>query len=115
MQSARSAPATFSLEQILHLFALACDDPATYGRPISHWTARELSAEMVKQGIVEIISPRHVRRLLEEASLKPHQSGYWLNPPPTLSSTTKSETFVTPISVPWTEPNKESELPALMK
>ena len=36
---------------------------------------------MVQQGIVESISPRHVGRLLEEASLKPHQSGYWLNPP----------------------------------
>lgn len=79
------APATFSLEQILHLFALACENPATSGRPISHWTARELASEMVKQGIVETISPRHVGRLLEEASLKPHQSGYWLNPPPTLS------------------------------
>ena len=79
------APATFSLEQIVQLFALACERPQTYGRPISHWTARELASEIVKQGIVESISPRHVGRLLEEASLKPHQSGYWLNPPPTLS------------------------------
>ena len=75
------APATFSLEQILQLFAIACKNPQTYGRPISHWTARELALEMVKQGIVKTISPRHVGRLLEEASLKPHQSGYWLNPP----------------------------------
>lgn len=76
------APATFSLEQILQLFAIACEKPETYGRPISHWTARELAAEMKKQGIVETISPRHVGRLLQEASLKPHQSNYWLNPPP---------------------------------
>lgn len=109
------APATFSLEQILHLFALACDAPANYGRPISHWTARELVAEMVKQGIVKTISPRHVGRLLEEAALKPHQSGYWLNPPPTLSSTTKSQTSVTPTLVRMTEPNSSRELLALMK
>jgi putative transposase len=76
------APATFSLEQILHLFAIACEKPEIYGRPLSHWTTRELADEMVKQGIVETISPRHVGRLLAEASLKPHQSGYWLNPPP---------------------------------
>lgn len=76
------APATFSLEQILQLFAMACEKPETYGRPISHWSARELASELVKQGIVERISPRHVGRLLEEATLKPHQSGYWLNPPP---------------------------------
>lgn len=76
------APATFSLEQILQLFAMACEKPEIYGRPISHWTARELASEMVKQGIVERISPRHVGRLLEEATLKPHQSSYWLNPSP---------------------------------
>jgi putative transposase len=86
------APATFSLEQILQLFAMACEKPEVYGRPISHWTARELASEMVKLGIVESISPRHVGRLLEEASLKPHQSAYWLNPPPTLPLTTKSTT-----------------------
>lgn len=77
------APATFSLEQILQLFVIACQKPEIYQRPLSHWTARELAEEMVKLGIVESISPRHVGRLLKEASLKPHQSGYWLNPPPT--------------------------------
>jgi putative transposase len=109
------APATFSLEQILHLFALAGDDPASYERPISHWTARELADEMVKQGIVETISPRHVGRLLEEAALKPHSCGYWLNPPPTQSSTTNSQTSVTPTLVQRTEPNSSRELLALMK
>ncbi len=85
-------PATFSLEQILQLFAIACESPETYGRPISHWTSRELADEMIKQGIVESISPRHVGRLLDEAELKPHQTQYWLNPPPTLNSTKRSKT-----------------------
>ena len=76
-------PAKFELEQILHLFKLACDNPNDYNRPISQWTNRELAAEMVEQKIVQEISPRHVGRLLAEAELKPHQSGYWLNPPPT--------------------------------
>ena len=88
------APATFSLEQIVQLFAIACEKPETYGRAISHWSARELADELIKQKIVERISTRHVRRLLQEASLKPHQSGYWLNPPPTISSTIKSKIFV---------------------
>ncbi len=90
------APATFTLEQIVQLFAIACEPPESYNRPISQWTARELADEMVQQGIVESISSRHVGRLLEEASLKPHQSGYWLNPPPTLPSITKSKTFAIP-------------------
>jgi hypothetical protein len=36
---------------------------------------------MIERGIVKSISPRHVRRLLEEAQLKPHQIRYWLTPP----------------------------------
>jgi putative transposase len=76
------APATFSMEQVVELFALACIEPSNYGRSISHWTERELADEMVKQCIVESISPRHVGRLLQEAQLKPHQIRYWLTPPP---------------------------------
>jgi putative transposase len=84
------APLTFSAEQVIQLFAIAkrcceaqiaCEKPAESERPISHWTARELANEMAKRGIVKSISPRHVRRLLEEAQLKPHQIRYWLTPP----------------------------------
>jgi putative transposase len=90
-------PMTFNLEQILQLFAMACEKPEKYERPISHWTARELAEEAIQKGIVESISPRHVGRLMREADLKPHQSQYWLNPPPTLSSMRRSEIFVKPI------------------
>jgi len=74
-------PVKFSMEQVIELFALACSPPEDYGRPISHWTARELADEIMKQGIIESISVRHVGRLLEEAELKPHASRYWLTPP----------------------------------
>ncbi len=84
-------PTQFTTEQVLQLFAMACESPEKYGRPISHWTSKELAEEMVKQKIVESISPRHVARLLSEASLKPHQSEYWLNPPPMKSLTRKSK------------------------
>jgi transposase len=99
------APATFTLEQITHLYALACAPPEQYGRPISHWTPRELVDELLKQGIVEGISPRHVGRLLAEAELKPHQSRYWLHPPPTLTSATKSKTSAKFTSKPRLAPN----------
>jgi putative transposase len=92
------APSTFTLEQITKLFAMACEPPENYRLPISHWTARELAEQMVKEGIVESISVRHVGRLLEEATLKPHQSSYWLNPPPTLNLITKSRTSATPMN-----------------
>jgi putative transposase len=88
------APATFRMEQVVELFALACSDPSNYGRAISHWTERELADEMVKQRLVESISSRHIGRLLEEAQLKPHQIRYWLTPPRTKNLTPKSATLL---------------------
>jgi putative transposase len=76
------APLTFTLEQQVECMAMACRDLMEYGRPISHWSAHELADELVKQGIVEHISARQVGRWLAEAELKPHQSRYWLFPPP---------------------------------
>jgi putative transposase len=87
-------PATFTLEQLTQLYALACEPPEKYGRPISHWTPRELADELIEQKIVERISQRHVGRLLSEADLKPYQSGYWLHPPPTQRSKPRSKTSV---------------------
>ncbi len=69
------------MEQITQLYAIACSPPEQYGRPLSHWSARELALEMVEQSVVESISEQHVGRLLKEADLKPHQSNYWLTPP----------------------------------
>jgi putative transposase len=75
------APVKFSMEQVIELFALACSPPEDYGRPISHWTPRELADEIMKQGIIESISVRHLGRLLEEAELKPHALSLLVNPP----------------------------------
>jgi transposase len=36
------APTTFSAEQWCQIIALACEPPEASGRPISHWTPREL-------------------------------------------------------------------------
>ena len=69
------APATFSSEQWCQIIALACEPPADSGRPISHWTPRELAAEAMKRGIVETISERHVGRFLKSGrSQAPSQS-----------------------------------------
>lgn len=59
------APATFTPEQIVQIVALACEDPSASGRPVSHWTPRELADEAIKRGIVESISPRSVGRFLK--------------------------------------------------
>jgi putative transposase len=59
------APATFEVEQIVAIVAVACEMPESSGRPISHWTPRELADEVIKRGIVSSISPRSVRRFLK--------------------------------------------------
>jgi putative transposase len=59
------APATFAPEQVVQIVALACEAPREgSGRPVTHWTPRELADEAVKRGIVGSISPRSVGRFL---------------------------------------------------
>lgn len=58
-------PSQFSLEQVVQIVALACEDPVQSGRPISEWSVRELADEALKRGIVECISPRSVGRFLK--------------------------------------------------
>jgi putative transposase len=58
-------PATFTAEQIVQMVAVACEDPADSGRPVSHWTPREVAEEVRKRGIVETISTRSVGRFLK--------------------------------------------------
>jgi len=58
-------PATFSPEQIVGIVAVACEPPEKSGRPISHWTARELADEAKRRKIVSDISPRTVSRFLK--------------------------------------------------
>src|SRR6059058_903515 len=58
-------PATFSPEQIVQIVAVACEPPEKSGRPISHWTHRELADEVRKRQIVRDIAPRSVGRFLK--------------------------------------------------
>ncbi|MCK5192145.1 MAG: helix-turn-helix domain-containing protein [Methylococcales bacterium] len=60
------APDTFTPEQLCQLIALSCEKPEDYGRPITHWTHKELAKEAIKQGIVETISANHLGRILKK-------------------------------------------------
>ncbi len=73
------APAKFTPEQVTHILAVACEPPEESGRPITHWTAQELTDEVIRRRIVTSISPSQVSRYLREAALQPHKSRYWLN------------------------------------
>jgi transposase len=73
------APAKFTPEQVTQILAVACEPPEKSGRPITHWTALELTDEVIKRDIVTSISSSQVSRFLCEAALQPHKSRYWLN------------------------------------
>lgn len=62
-------PATFPAEQIVQIVAVACEDPADSGRPVSHWTPREVAEEVRKRGLIETISTRSVGRFLKSGGL----------------------------------------------
>jgi transposase len=59
-------PAQITAEQTCQMIALACEQPKE--RPISHWTGREIADEVMAQGIVAQISPRHAARLLKKGT-----------------------------------------------
>jgi hypothetical protein len=73
------APDRFTPEQLCQIIALSCEEPQNHGRPITHWTHKELAAEAIKQGIVESISASQVGRILKHNDVQPHRSRYWLN------------------------------------
>lgn len=74
------APCKYSSMQYTDIAVMALKPPSEFGRPITHWTARELADEVHLLGVAPGISSRQVGRFLEEADIKPHRSQYWLNP-----------------------------------
>jgi transposase len=58
-------PTTFTPEQVAKIIAVACEKPSESKRPVSHWTPRELAAEVILRGIVQTVSARHVGRFLK--------------------------------------------------
>jgi putative transposase len=64
-------PGTISAEQWCRILALACESPQAYGRPITHWSSRELAAEAIGQGIVESLSEGHLRKTLKKRRCNP--------------------------------------------
>lgn len=59
------APPRITADQVCQITAMACEKPEETGRPISHWTAREIADEIMQRKLVDHISPRHAARLLK--------------------------------------------------
>lgn len=44
---------------------------------ITHWTSADLARQALVDGIVDTISPRTIRRILNDVDLQPHRTRYW--------------------------------------
>jgi transposase len=64
----------------LHLVRRACELPEQAGRSLSQWDCAELARQLVRDQIVETISPQTVQRMLATDRLKPWRSHVWLHP-----------------------------------
>jgi hypothetical protein len=73
----RVARSGFPPLQRAQIVALACLEPVAKGLHITHWSSKDLARQAVTDGIVTSISPRTVRRLLDEVDLQPHRTRYW--------------------------------------
>lgn len=74
-----AARQSFSPEVAVHLVKLACEMPDTCGRSLSQWDCKELSRQLIADGIVSTISRETVRRILNHHKLKPWRKHVWLN------------------------------------
>ena len=59
---------------------IACERPDELGRSLSQWDCTEIARQLVRDGVVERISPETVRRILLSHRLKPRRQKMWLSP-----------------------------------
>jgi hypothetical protein len=72
-------PDTFDELFWVDVMALATSEPEASGRPITHWTQRELADEVVVRGLAESISHSTIGRFLASCQLRPHRVEGWMN------------------------------------
>ena len=63
--------------QRAQIVELACLEPVAKGLHITHWSSKDLARQAAADGIVESISPRTVRLILDRVDLQPHRTRYW--------------------------------------
>jgi hypothetical protein len=56
---------------------LACLEPIAKGLHITHWSSADLARQAMADDIVDTISARTIRRILNEVDLQPHRTRFW--------------------------------------
>lgn len=73
-------PPIFTPVQVAGVKAMACSPPADRDLPLVRWSAGELAAQAVAEGLVSSISPATVGRWLATDAIKPWQHRSWIFP-----------------------------------
>jgi hypothetical protein len=73
----RAAQPGFPPLQRAQIVELACLEPVAEGLHITHWSSEDLARQAVADGVIESISPRTVRLILDRVDLQPHRTRYW--------------------------------------
>lgn len=63
----------------MHIVKMACERPDQAGRSLSQWDCREIARQLVREGVVDTISPESVRKILRHHRLKPWRQKMWLS------------------------------------
>jgi hypothetical protein len=74
---AQGGPWRFPPLQRAQIVGLACLEPIAKGLHITHWASQDLARQAVADGLIDSISPRTVRRILDDVDLQPHRTRYW--------------------------------------
>jgi hypothetical protein len=72
-------PRVFPPVVATHLVKLACELPDNEARSLSTWTCAELARALIRDGVVDTISPSSVQRILASEKLKPWRVHHWLS------------------------------------
>jgi hypothetical protein len=73
----RAVRSGFPPLQRAQIVELACLEPIAKGLHITHWSSEDLARQAVADRVVESISPRTVRLILDRVDLQPHRTRYW--------------------------------------
>jgi hypothetical protein len=70
----------FAASVVAEVTAIACELPATRNLPFSRFSSAEIAKEVVCSGVVDAISAASVRRMLQDAVIRPWRYRSWIFP-----------------------------------
>jgi hypothetical protein len=73
-------PRVFAAAVVAQVKAMACEPPEDRNVPQSRWSAADLAAQAVHEGLVEAVSRSTVRRWLDEDAIRPWRYRSWIFP-----------------------------------